>query len=280
MQCLEGKPVAAFYRQELKKTVAAYAAQGKTPELAIILAGDDAPSAMYAKSMQKIASGIGFAATIYSVPGDADEDVLIHMIDEYNRNEAIVGILVMMPLPGHMDKERVISHIAPEKDIDGLTERNMARLFSGNPSLVPCTPKAIMAILEYYRISLEGKHVVILGRSTVVGKPVAQLCLNRNATVTICHSHTQELSAIAKTADILIAAVGKAHFVTKDMVKPGAVVIDVGINRENGKTVGDVDFAGVAAVAGAVTPVPGGVGAVTTTMVLENALLGAVSKNA
>lgn len=274
MQLLEGKPVADFYKQHIAETVQALKEQQKQPALSIILVGNDAPSAMYAKSMQKIAKASGFEATIHALPETVAEDALLTLIQQLNASITVAGILLMMPLPAHIHTQRVINMIAPEKDVDGLTDRNIARLFSGRPALVPCTPQAVMAILHYYNIPLDGKHVVVLGRSNVVGKPVAQLCLDSNATVTICHSHTKDLAKITKTADILIAAVGKANFVTKDMVKSGAVVIDVGINRVNGKTVGDVDFTSVAAMASAITPVPGGVGAVTTTMVLANALMG------
>ena len=274
MQLLEGKPVAAFYKEHIAATLAALKEEQAQPELAIVLVGDDAPSALYAKSMQKVASGVGLGATIHTAPADVTEDTLLQMIHGLNNDDKVIGILLMMPLPEHIHAARIINAIAPEKDVDGLTDSNIAHLFSGQPALVPCTPQAVMAILHYYQISLDGKHVVVLGRSNVVGKPVAQLCLACNATVTICHSHTQDLASITKTADILIAAVGKSNFVTKDMVKSGAVVIDVGINRVNGKTVGDVDFTSVVAMAGAITPVPGGVGTVTTTMVLANALMG------
>ena len=232
MQLLEGKPVAAFYKEHIAATLAALKEEQAQPELAIVLVGDDAPSALYAKSMQKVASGVGLGATIHTAPADVTEDTLLQMIHGLNNDDKVIGILLMMPLPEHIHAARIINAIAPEKDVDGLTDSNIAHLFSG------------------------------------------QLCLACNATVTICHSHTQDLASITKTADILIAAVGKANFVTKDMVKSGAVVIDVGINRVNGKTVGDVDFTSVAAMAGAITPVPGGVGTVTTTMVLANALMG------
>lgn len=274
MQVLSGKEVAAAKQAELHTTLAALAAAGQQPTLAIIVVGHDAPSAMYAQSMQKVATKKGLTANIYHITEDVTEDHVISVIKTCNDDDQIVGILLMMPLPDGMNRLRVINAIDPDKDVDGLTDVNIARLFSGRPGLVPCTPQAVMAILVYYHIDLDGKNVVVLGRSNVVGKPVAQLCLDQNSTVTICHSHTKNLAKVTQTADVLIVAIGKANFVTADMVKPGAVVIDVGINRENGKTVGDVDFTSVAAVAGAITPVPGGVGAVTTTIVLANALQG------
>ena len=180
----------------------------------------------------------------------------------------------MMPLLRHLNSQRIIDCIDPKKDVDGLTDVNIAHLYTGRPGFVPCTPRAVIAILDYYHISLSGKDVAIIGRSNVVGKPLAQLCLNRNATVTHCHTRTKDLKAVCRRADLVIAAAGRAGLVTGDMIKPGAVVIDVGINRVDGKTVGDVAFDEAAAVAGAVTPVPGGVGAVTTMMVLENVVCG------
>lgn len=280
MQYLEGKPAAAWYQRRAAEAAGAYRHRfGKEPELAIIQAGGDEASAMYARFMQKTAEKAGVRAVLHAAADDAGEDELIAIIQQCNEQDNVIGILLMMPLPPHLHRERIVNAIAPEKDVDGLTDSNMAGLFSGRTVPVPCTPLAVMAILDYYQIPLEGKHVVVLGRSAVVGRPVAQLCLNRHATVTICHSRTQGLKNITQTADILIAAVGKARMVTGDMIKPGAVVIDVGINRLNGTTVGDVDAADVAAVAGALTPVPGGVGAVTTTMVLENAFLHANSEN-
>ena len=229
--------------------------------------------------MQKVAHAVGLKAEIYYRDADVSEDEVLALIDTLNTQPAVFGILPMMPLPSHIDTQRILNRIDADKDVDGLTDSSAARLFTGKKGFVPCTPRAVMAILDYYQIRLAGKHVVLIGRSNVVGKPLAQLCLNRNATVTICHSRTQPLQAFTKQADIVIAAVGKVGLVTKDMIKPGAVVIDVGINRVNGKTVGDVDFDDVSQVAAAVTPVPGGVGAVTTMMVLENTVYGAAPKD-
>ena len=202
------------------------------------------------------------------------QEELLSLIDKLNEQASVFGILPMMPLPRHLNSQRIIDCIDPKKDVDGLTDVNIAHLYTGRPGFVPCTPRAVIAILDYYHISLSGKDVAIIGRSNVVGKPFSQLCLNRNATVTHCHTRTKELKAVCRRADLVIAAAGKAGLVTGDMIKPGAVVIDVGINRVDGKTVGDVVFDEVAAQAGAVTPVPGGVGAVTTMMVLENVVCG------
>ena len=249
------------------------------PELAIILVGEDKPSAMYAKSMQKVAHSVGLTAEIYHRDTTVSEEELMALIRTLNQRPAVFGILPMMPLPAHVDTQRILNCIDADKDVDGLTDSSAARLFTGRPGFIPCTPRAVIAILDYYHISLTGKEVAIIGRSNVVGKPLAQLCLGRNATVTHCHTRTRDLKSLTKRADVVIAAAGKAGLVTADMVKPGAIVIDVGINRMNGKTVGDVAFDEVSQVAGAITPVPGGVGAVTTMMVLENTVCGAVQRD-
>lgn len=270
MLLLDGKAVAAFHRERVESRIFDFQEQHIRPELAIVLAGQDKPSAMYASSMQRVARSVGLSAEIYRLSESVSERDIISMLEHFNEQKYIFGILMMMPLPHHLNATRIINCISPDKDVDGLTDTNIARLFSGRSGFVPCTPRAVMAILDYYHISLTGKDVVIIGRSNVVGKPLAQLCLNRNATVTHCHTRTHDLKAAARRADVLISAAGAPGLITADMVKPGAVVIDVGINRVDGKTVGDVDFAGVSQVAGALTPVPGGVGAVTTMMVLEN----------
>ena len=229
---------------------------------------------MYAASMQKTARSVGLQADVYQYEAAVQEADLIACIEQCNADGSVFGILLMMPLPPHLDAQSVVNAIRPDKDADGLTDCNVARLFTGRPAFVPCTPQAVMAILDYYGVELAGKEVVVIGRSAVVGKPLAQLCLARNATVTQCHTGTADLKAVTRRGDVVIAAVGKAGLVTADMIKPGAVVIDVGINRVDGKTVGDVAFEEVAGVAGAVTPVPGGVGAVTTMMVLANVIGG------
>lgn len=275
MQILNGKEVAAFHRRQILDKIEQEKKAGKAvPQLAILLVGDDAPSRMYAHSMQKAAEKAGLDAVIHQEAADVSEDELLSLLDRLNQDPKVRGILPMMPLPQGLDTRRVLDAIDPEKDVDGLTDTNIARLYSGRAGFVPCTPRAVMAILAYYQIDLCGKNVVIIGRSNVVGKPLFQLCLNENATVTVCHTRTKDLAAVCRQADVLIAAAGKAGLVHGDMVKDGAVVIDVGINRVDGKTVGDVVYEEAAAKAAAITPVPGGVGAVTTMMVLENVVCG------
>ena len=267
MAAFHGKRIAQQIQEVREK-------KGINPELAIVVVGDDAPSTMYAASMQKTARSVGLKASIYREAADIGEAELLALIDRLNEDPVVFGILLMMPLPKSIDSQRIINRIDPSKDVDGLTDANIANLYTGRAGFVPCTPQAVMAILDYYHISLSGKEVVIIGRSHVVGKPLAQLCLSRNATVTVCHSRTNDLKAVCQRADVIMAAAGKAGLVTGDMIKPGAVVVDVGINRVDGKTVGDVAFEDAALRAGAITPVPGGVGAVTTMMILENVVCG------
>lgn len=274
MLVLDGKAVAAFHRERVVQQIGKLRDQGIVPELAIILAGDDKASAVYARAMQKVAKSVGLEGKIYQRDASVRESELLDLLRQLNETAAVKGILHMMPLPAHIDTDTIIRNIAPQKDVDGLTDSNVAGLIMGRPCFVPATPKAVMATLDYYHISLEGKEVAIVGRSNVVGKPLAQLCLQRNATVTVCHSRTKDLASVTKRADVLIAAVGKAHLITADMVRPGAVVIDVGINSLDGKIVGDVDYDGVAAVASALTPVPGGIGSVTTMMIVEGVAFG------
>ena len=274
VKLLDGKEVAAFHRSRIERRIAELQKGHIQPKLVIFLVGGDKPSAMYAASMQKTARSVGLQADVYQYEAAVQEEDLIARIEQCNADSSVFGILLMMPLPPHLDAQRVVNAIRPDKDADGLTDCNVARLFTGRPAFVPCTPQAVMAILDYYGVELAGKEVVVIGRSAVVGKPLAQLCLARNATVTQCHTGTADLKAVTRRGDVVIAAAGKAGLVTADMIKPGAVVIDVGINRVDGKTVGDVAFEEVAGVAGAVTPVPGGVGAVTTMMVLANVIGG------
>lgn len=275
MQLLNGKDVAAFHRRRIALQLAALREKkGIDPELAIVVVGHDAPSAMYAASMQRAAASVGLKARICQEEADVRETELLDLIDRLNGDPFVFGILLMMPLPPSLDSRRIINRIDARKDVDGLSDANIANLYTGRTGFVPCTPQAVMAILDYYHIPLSGKEVVIIGRSSVVGKPLGQLCLARDATVTVCHSRTTDLKAVCRRADIIIAAVGKAGLVTGDMIKPGAVVIDVGINRKEGRTVGDVAFEDAVAQAGAITPVPGGVGAVTTVMILENVVCG------
>lgn len=267
---LDGKETAASLETVLRERLAKLREKQVEPKLAIILAGSSKPSAMYAAFMQKVAKGYGIESEIFRESEDITEEELGGLITDLSHDREITGILMMMPLPKGISQEKMVALIDPDKDVDGLTDTNGGRLFAGKEGLFGCTPRAVMAILDHYHINPDGKKAVVIGRSNVIGKPVSLMLLKKNATVTICHSHTKNLADITKKADILVAAVGHAGYVTADMVKEGAIVIDVGINRVNGKTVGDVAFDEVAEKAGAITPVPGGVGSVTTTMVIEN----------
>ena len=266
---LLGKPVAQAHKAVLQENMQPLLAQGVTITLGILLVGDDSAAHMYATFMEKVAKGANFDTKFVQLPETATQEEVEAVIQEFNEDTAIYGVLPLMPMPKHINAEAVIGALDPAKDIDGLTTYNIGLVSSGKGGYVPCTPKACMAIIEHYGIDLAGKKVVVLGRSQVVGKPVALLALDRNATVTICHSKTQNLEAELAQADVVIAAVGKAHMVHGSMLKPGCVVIDVGINDLEGQTVGDVDFDSAKTVASAITPVPGGVGSVTTTMMLE-----------
>lgn len=266
---LLGKPVAQAHKAVLQENMQPLLAQGVTITLGILLVGDDSAAHMYATFMEKVAKGANFGTKLVQLPETATQEEVEAVIREFNEDTAIYGVLPLMPMPKHIDTEAVIGALDPAKDIDGLTTYNIGLVSSGKGGYVPCTPKACMAIIDHYGIDLAGKKVVVLGRSQVVGKPVALLALDRNATVTICHSRTQNLEAELAQADVVIAAVGKAHMVHGSMLKPGCVVIDVGINDLEGQTVGDVEFDSAKTVASAITPVPGGVGSVTTTMMLE-----------
>ena len=266
---LLGKPVAQARKSVLQEKMQLLVDQGITITLGILLVGDDSAAKMYAMFMEKVAKGANFGTELVELPENATQEEVEAVIHRFNTDERIYGVLPLMPMPKHINSEAVIHALDPAKDIDGLTTHNIGLVSSGKGGYVPCTPKACMAIIDHYGIELGGKKVVVLGRSQVVGKPVALLALERNATVTICHSRTQNLGAELAQADVVIAAVGKAHMVHGSMLKEGCIVIDVGINDLEGQTVGDVDFASASEVASAITPVPGGVGSVTTTMMLE-----------
>lgn len=266
---LLGKPVAQARKAVLQEKMQALVDQGIRITLGILLVGDDSAAKMYATFMEKVAKGANFDTELVELPETATQEEVEAVIHKFNTDERIYGVLPLMPMPAHIDSEAVIGALDPRKDIDGLTTYNIGLVSSGKGGYVPCTPKACMAIVDHYGISLSGKKVVVLGRSQVVGKPVALLALERNATVTICHSKTENLEAELSQADVVIAAVGKAHMVHGSMLKPDCVVIDVGINDLDGQTVGDVEFASASEVVSAITPVPGGVGSVTTTMMLE-----------
>ncbi|MBQ9070472.1 MAG: bifunctional methylenetetrahydrofolate dehydrogenase/methenyltetrahydrofolate cyclohydrolase FolD [Clostridia bacterium] len=273
---IDGKLVSASIRASVADEVKALRENGICPTLAVILVGDDPASAVYVRNKQKACIETGIEPIQITLPKETTESELLSKIDELNRDSKIHGILVQLPLPEHISEEKVISKINPEKDVDAFTHESVGRIVEGKYSFLPCTPAGIMKLLEYYEIDVAGKECVVIGRSNIVGKPMALLLLNASGTVTVCHSKTKNLSEVTKRADILIVAVGKAKFVTADMVKEGAVVVDVGINRmPDGKLAGDVDFDSVSSVASLLTPVPGGVGPMTIAMLMCNTVFAA-----
>jgi methylenetetrahydrofolate dehydrogenase (NADP+)/methenyltetrahydrofolate cyclohydrolase len=270
---LDGKSLAASIRLDLKQKVDALVRRGVQPGLAVILAGDDPASKVYVRNKTRACEEIGVRSQQIDYPASVTQAELIDRISKLNADPAVHGILVQLPLPGGIDAARVLEEVAPEKDVDGFHESNLGALLAGRPRAVPCTPAGVMRLIEHAGVPLAGRHAVVVGRSNIVGKPVALLLLQKDATVTICHSKTTDLGGICRQADVLIAAVGRAKLVTVTMVKPGACVIDVGVNRlADGKLAGDVDFEAVKSVAGAITPVPGGVGPMTIAMLLENCI--------
>ncbi|RSL31985.1 bifunctional methylenetetrahydrofolate dehydrogenase/methenyltetrahydrofolate cyclohydrolase FolD [Salibacterium salarium] len=269
---ISGKEVAASLRNEMKQEVNELK-DLITPGLAVILVGDNPASRSYVKGKEKASAEVGIHSELTEMPADISEHSLLTKVEEYNQNPAIHGILVQLPLPDHISEKKVIEQISPEKDVDGFHPINIGRMMTGQDAFLPCTPFGILQMLKYKNIETEGKHAVVIGRSNIVGKPIGQLLLNENATVTYCHSRTNDLQNYTLQADIIIAATGKAEFITKDHVKEGAVVIDVGMNRkEDGKLCGDVAFEEVQEKASYLTPVPGGVGPMTITMLLYNTL--------
>ena len=280
---LSGKEFAARIKEDATRGVAELKAAGVLPRLAVIIVGSDPASEVYVRNKQRTCEELGIRSDHIALPAETSKEELLACIEELNVDPEVHGILVQLPLPAQIaeDEEEILSHIDPRKDVDGFHPVNVGHLVLGAPGLRPCTPAGCIRMLDYAGIPIEGAHAVIIGRSNIVGKPMAHLLLERNATVTICHSRTQNLAAIARTADILVAAVGRPRFVTADMVKEGATVIDVGINRIAPKQlVGDVDFDAAAAVAGAITPVPGGVGLLTVAMLMENVVQAAKAQNA
>lgn len=273
---IDGKAIAAAVRAGLVPEVTALREAGIVTALAVVLAGDDPASQVYVRNKVRTCEEVGIASRRVLMPGTSTTADLLEVIADLNANAAIHGILVQLPLPRGVDTEAVIDAIAPEKDVDGFHPNNVGRLMAGRPRFVSCTPAGVMRLLAETGVVLSGATAVVLGRSRTVGQPVAALLTAADATVTVCHSRTRDLGAVTRTADVLVAAVGRPELIKADMVKPGAVVIDVGINRlESGKLVGDVDYAGVSAVASAITPVPGGVGPMTIAMLLENTVLAA-----
>ena len=269
---IDGRAVAKAFKEEIAQRTQAMIAQGVTPHLAVVLVGEDPASQVYVRNKENGCIKAGIRSTVIRLEEDCTQQELEETVKRLNADESVHGILVQLPLPRHLDEASVLRLIDPDKDVDGFHAMNSGRLMNGQPGFVPCTPLGVMKLLEAYGIDPAGKHAVVIGRSNIVGKPMAMLLLRANATVTICHSRTQNLAEITRQADILVAAVGRANFVTADMVKPGAAVIDVGINRVDGKIVGDVDFDAVSGVAGYITPVPGGVGQMTIAMLLANTL--------
>lgn len=270
-QIIDGKALAESVRAALRTRVAALAARGVRPGLAAILAGADPASRVYVRNKVRACEDVGVHSEVHEFPGPVSEGELLQRIAKLNADPRIHGVLVQLPLPGALDANRVLAAIAPHKDADGFHAQSLGALVQGRAGFVPGTPAGVMALLEHAGVPIAGRHAVIVGRSTIVGKPAALLLLQRDATVTICHSRTPDLAAVTRQADILVAAAGRAKLITAAMVKPGACVIDVGINRgADGKLAGDVDFESVKEVAGWITPVPGGVGPMTVAMLLVN----------
>lgn len=270
---IDGKILAKKIREELKIECDELKKEGILPKLAVIMVGDNQASKIYVRNKNKACEEVGIDFEEYILNSDITQEKLINLIESLNNKEDINGILLQSPIPSNLDINEAFQKISYEKDVDGFNPINVGKLSIGQDTFISCTPYGVMKMFEEYQIDLEGKNVVILGRSNIVGKPLLQCCLNKNATVTICHSKTKDLKEITKRADILISAIGKSKFVTKDMVKKDAVVIDVGINRdENEKITGDVDFENVKDVASYITPVPGGVGPMTITMLMNNVI--------
>jgi methylenetetrahydrofolate dehydrogenase (NADP+)/methenyltetrahydrofolate cyclohydrolase len=273
-QLIDGKAIGAAVRAEIGKRAAEFTARtGIRPCLAAVLVGEDPASRVYVRNKGKACVDAGMLSRQINLPATASEKELLDLVAQLNADDSVHGILVQLPLPDQIDESKVIESIAPAKDVDGFHPVNAGRLLIGEPGFIPCTPLGILKLLDYEKVELKGKHAVVVGRSNIVGKPVAILLLSRHATVTICHSRTQDLPGVVRSADVVIAAVGKAEMVRGSWIKPGAVVIDVGINRlPDGRLVGDVAFEEARAVAGKITPVPGGVGPMTITMLLHNTL--------
>ncbi|MBE6907460.1 MAG: bifunctional methylenetetrahydrofolate dehydrogenase/methenyltetrahydrofolate cyclohydrolase FolD [Ruminococcaceae bacterium] len=273
---IDGKAVSASLREAMKAEVEELAEQGITPGLAVVLVGDDPASQVYVRNKEKGCEELGIYSEKYELPAATTQRELLDLVETLNKKPDIDGILVQLPLPDHLDSNAVIEAISPDKDVDAFHASNVGRIMLGDYRFLPCTPAGIMELIHSTGIEVEGKECVIVGRSNIVGKPMAMLLLHENGTVTVCHSRTKNLAEVTRRADILVAAVGKPNFITAEMVKEGAVVIDVGMNRDgNGKLCGDVDFEAVGEVAGAITPVPGGVGPMTITMLLKNTITAA-----
>ena len=276
---LSGKIVSARVKDELKKEVEELSQRGKQTGLAVVLVGDDSASKVYVRNKEKACEEVGIYSEVHRLSENTSEEELLKLINELNENDKIDGILVQLPLPKHLDDKVIIDNIKPEKDVDAFHPSNVGKIMIGDYDFLPCTPAGIMELIHESGVEVDGKTCVVIGRSNIVGKPMSMLLLHENGTVTTCHSHTKNLAEVTKSADILVAAVGIPKFVKADMVKPGAVVIDIGMDRdENGKLCGDVDFNEVEPVAGAITPVPGGVGPMTIAMLMRNTVTASKKK--
>ena len=274
---IDGKKVSAAVRAQVRDEVTEL---GKQPGLAVVIVGNDPASRTYVNNKKKACADTGIYSEEYALPETTTQEELLALVDQLNHKKEINGILVQSPLPAGLDEEAVVEAIAPEKDVDAFHPDNVGRIMIGNYHFLPCTPAGVIELLQSEQIDIAGKNCVVIGRSNIVGKPMAMLLLHHNGTVTICHSRTKDLKAVCRQADILVSAVGKASFVTADMVKPGAAVIDVGMNRNGeGKLCGDVDYAAVEKLAGYITPVPGGVGPMTIAMLMRNTLTAAKLQN-
>ena len=277
---IDGKAVSARVRAEVAAETAELKKKGITPGLAVIIVGDDPASRVYVNNKKKACAEVGFVSEEFALPANTDQSQLLALVKCLNDRSDINGILCQLPLPEGLDDKAVIKAIAPEKDVDAFNEENVGKIMIGEYHFLPCTPAGVMELIKESGVEVAGKECVVIGRSNIVGKPMAMLLLHENGTVTICHSRTKDLAEVTRRADILVAAVGKAKFVTGDMVKESAVVIDVGMNRdENGKLCGDVDFASVEPKCAAITPVPGGVGPMTIAMLMKNTLMAAKIQN-
>ena len=275
-QLISGKVISAAVKDRIKAEVEELKQKGITPGLAVIIVGNDPASEVYVASKERACAELSMYSEKYALPEETTEEELLKLVEELNGRDEIHGILCQLPLPRHINEKTILDTISPLKDVDAFHPQNVGKIMIGDYDFLPCTPAGIMEMLKYSNIDPAGKHCVVIGRSNIVGKPMAMLMLHANATVTICHSRTQNLKEITKQADILVAAVGRANFVTADMVKPGAVVVDVGMNRpEGGKLCGDVNFSEVEPIASAITPVPGGVGPMTISMLMQNTLAAA-----
>lgn len=273
---INGKQISEEIRNSLKNEVEQLKGQGLTPGLAVILVGEDPASGVYVRNKEKACHDLGFYSEVHRLSADTTEEELLTLVDKLNQQEDIHGILVQLPLPSHIHEKSVIDAISVHKDVDGFHPINVGNLVIGDDSLLPCTPAGVIELIKRAGVEMSGKHAVVIGRSNIVGKPVSLLLQRENATVTMCHSRTNNMKEITKQADILVVAIGRANFVDASFVKPGAVVIDVGMNRlDNGKLAGDVDFESVKEVSGPITPVPGGVGPMTITMLMQNTVVAA-----